>query len=230
LNASDIIGFVRRHKRSLKSIRLRGVLLNEGSRWIDVLKVFRRELNLTWVSLRRVGYSALEPPTVTMDDYDDDSSLDSDEDWHETDSESGSDGGFHHASSQNGTVALAETQSIEWGESHDAGHNAVNQVGGMNISDISIEGEYSGMHDSDHGSDTGSSDQGEAVNDNGIDDRTMVAHSDLALETIPTCNCADGYAWEDLQDDYGMNPDSKLWKSWQEWATTKRCHIHDPRI
>lgn len=229
LNASDIIGFVRRHRRSLKSIRLRGVLLNEGSRWIDILRVFRRELNLTWVSLRRVGYSALEPPIIAMDDYDDDS-LDSDGDWYETESESGSDGGIHHTAGQNGNLALIETQSIDGGQSHDAGHSVSSQIEGLAVSDVSIEGEYLGMHDSDHGSDADDSEDGEAVNDNGIDDRTMVAHSDLALETITTCNCAEGYSWEDLKDDYGMNPTSELWKWWQEWATIKRCHIHDPRI
>ena len=49
---------LRRHRKTLKSVRLRMVRLTEGSRWEEVLKVLRLELNLKWVSLREIGYSA----------------------------------------------------------------------------------------------------------------------------------------------------------------------------
>ncbi|KAH8816498.1 hypothetical protein F5884DRAFT_225636 [Xylogone sp. PMI_703] len=57
LNSDEIIDLVRRHKGSLRSLRLRDVLLKDGSKWSDILKILRFELTLKWVSLRRAGYA-----------------------------------------------------------------------------------------------------------------------------------------------------------------------------
>lgn len=58
LHADEIIDFSRRHRRTLRGLRLRDVLLKEGSRWQTVLSMLRHEMdNLRWVSLRRIDYS-----------------------------------------------------------------------------------------------------------------------------------------------------------------------------
>jgi hypothetical protein len=59
LDSREIIDFARRHRRTLRGLRLRDVLLKEGSMWKDVLSMLRDEIdNLEWVSLRRIDYSS----------------------------------------------------------------------------------------------------------------------------------------------------------------------------
>ena len=59
LEAEEIIDLVRRHKKTLRGLRLRDVLLKEGSSWKDILFVLRTDMEqLDWVSLRRIDYSA----------------------------------------------------------------------------------------------------------------------------------------------------------------------------
>lgn len=58
LDAEEIIALARRHRERLKGLRLRDVLLKEGSMWKEVLGFLRDEmLRLDWVSLRRIGYT-----------------------------------------------------------------------------------------------------------------------------------------------------------------------------
>ncbi|KAL9633562.1 MAG: hypothetical protein Q9164_004629 [Protoblastenia rupestris] len=58
LDALEIIRIVRRHKLTLRGLRLRDVQLKPGSKWKDVLSVLRSEMDqLDWVSLRRIDYS-----------------------------------------------------------------------------------------------------------------------------------------------------------------------------
>ncbi|KAK4995178.1 hypothetical protein LTR66_004960 [Elasticomyces elasticus] len=58
LDADEIINLARRHRERLKGLRLRDVLLKEGSMWKDVLAFLRNDmLRLDWVSLRRIGYT-----------------------------------------------------------------------------------------------------------------------------------------------------------------------------
>lgn len=58
LNSQEIIDIARRHRRTLRGLRLRDVLLRDGSMWKDVLAMLREEMdNLEWVSLRRIDYS-----------------------------------------------------------------------------------------------------------------------------------------------------------------------------
>lgn len=57
LDASEIIGLAGRHRERLKGLRLRDVLLKDGSYWKDVLAFLRDDMrNLDWVSLRRINY------------------------------------------------------------------------------------------------------------------------------------------------------------------------------
>ena len=58
LEAKEIIWLARRHSKTLRGLRLRDVLLKEGSMWKDILQVLRTEMDqLDWVSLRRIDYS-----------------------------------------------------------------------------------------------------------------------------------------------------------------------------
>lgn len=57
LDADEIIAFARRHREKLRGLRLRDVLLKNGSRWQDVLAFLRADMpRLDWVSLRRIDY------------------------------------------------------------------------------------------------------------------------------------------------------------------------------
>lgn len=57
LEADEITTFARRHRETLRGLRLRDVLLKEGSRWNDVLESLRDDMTrLDWVSLRRIDY------------------------------------------------------------------------------------------------------------------------------------------------------------------------------
>jgi hypothetical protein len=58
LDADEIIALARRHREKLRGLRLRDVLLNDGSRWKDVLAFLRDDMmRLDWVSLRRIDYA-----------------------------------------------------------------------------------------------------------------------------------------------------------------------------
>lgn len=58
LDADEIIDLALRHKDRLKGLRLRDVLLKDGSTWKDVLSTLRASMHrLDWVSLRRIGYA-----------------------------------------------------------------------------------------------------------------------------------------------------------------------------
>jgi hypothetical protein len=58
LESEEIIALARRHKRTLRGLRLRDVQLRDGSMWKDVLKMLREEMEqLEWVSLRRIDYA-----------------------------------------------------------------------------------------------------------------------------------------------------------------------------
>lgn len=58
VDADEIISLVGRHRERLRGLRLRDVLLNQGSRWADVLRYLHDEMpQLDWVSLRRIGYT-----------------------------------------------------------------------------------------------------------------------------------------------------------------------------
>ncbi|KAF2643162.1 hypothetical protein P280DRAFT_245087 [Massarina eburnea CBS 473.64] len=57
LDADEIIGLARRHRDRLRGLRLRDVVLKDGSRWKDILAFLREDMSrLDWVSLRRIDY------------------------------------------------------------------------------------------------------------------------------------------------------------------------------
>ncbi|KAF2254686.1 hypothetical protein BU26DRAFT_143639 [Trematosphaeria pertusa] len=93
LDAEEIIGLARRHRERLRGLRLRDVLLKDGSRWKDVLAFLREDMmRLDWVSLRRIDYEkhfdeqwvlgaeVPDDPPIGSDSDDDESDWDPHED------------------------------------------------------------------------------------------------------------------------------------------------------
>jgi len=59
LHDHEIIAFATRHKERLRGLRLRDVMLREGSMWKSILGFLHSEMRrLDWVSLRRIDYAA----------------------------------------------------------------------------------------------------------------------------------------------------------------------------
>jgi hypothetical protein len=57
LTGDEVIDLALRHQERLKGLRLRDIVLREGSYWKDVLGELRDSMvKLNWVSLRRIGY------------------------------------------------------------------------------------------------------------------------------------------------------------------------------
>jgi hypothetical protein len=89
LDADEIINLARRHRERLRGLRLRDVLLKEGSRWKDVLAFLQKDMmRLDWVSLRRIDYERhFDEQMVLGAEVPDDHFLgsesdgDSDDDW-----------------------------------------------------------------------------------------------------------------------------------------------------
>ncbi|KAJ4373990.1 hypothetical protein N0V83_002729 [Neocucurbitaria cava] len=105
LDADEIIGLAQRHRETLRGLRLRDVLLKEGSRWKDVLSFLRdKMMRLDWVSLRRIDYAkhfdeqmwlgaeVPDDPLVGSD------SSDESDDWdpHEDEQDDAPDANFDH--------------------------------------------------------------------------------------------------------------------------------------
>ena len=250
LNSDDIIGFVRRHKATLTSIRLRGVLLDDGSRWLDILRVLRLEPKLKWASFRGVGYTAHER-SGAMYTADDEFASDSDESEQFPGSDSdvivSSDDDADHASNvdSQANYATAEIQSEET-EAGDESYDAEQATGDNDSQQEAYSQEDWAPHSSDDdaaGSVTGSFNDNEedfrtTINDYVPDD--MEEHTDLVQllsnsTLLPSCECGSGFGWDDLMnaDDDGENPIREIWKGmplwkwWQKWVT-KHCSIHDP--
>ncbi|KAG9243644.1 hypothetical protein BJ878DRAFT_109570 [Calycina marina] len=203
LTSDDITTFLLRHRESLKCVRLRGVLLKEGSEWLDVVKILRRDLTrLKWVSLRSVGYSK----DVPMHGYPQDDDEDTDEDNYlseesdSTDTEESDDEGQTSNTNPNGPL-----QDVSYEETDD--------------DEIDDEASY-------HGSETDDSEAG-TVNQIALEDEEMLRHITSRTDLVARCKCSQGYGWDDLESDDLQRPPKELWKSWQTWISS-RCEKHDP--
>jgi hypothetical protein len=90
-------------------------------------------------------------------------------------------------------------------------------------------------HDSEHTpphSVAGDSEVG-VVNPLAIDDQMMVQHSSAPVgplqdDSLPNCECWNGNAWGDLEDDNGLDPTKSQWKRWEKWVV-RGCWEHDPK-
>ena len=203
LTSEDITTFLLRHRRTLKCVRLRGVLLMDGSQWIDVLRVLRRDLKrLKWVSLRSVGYSN----DIPIHHY------------HQGEDESDGDDIDMDGDSHSSTEDVIEEQN----ESSREGSATGTQSETDEDDGEPVQGE------SRHASDDDDS-ESEVVNSFALDDRLMLSHITSipdAIPRVPRCNCDSGFAWEDLKSDNLQTPQRKLTKWWESWAI-KGCS-HDP--
>lgn len=212
LSSADIIRFVLRHQ-TLTSIRLRRVLLKEGSKWSDVLKILRLKMHLRWVSLRGVGYANEEirmPLFIDDDLY----ASDSDSDGSESDGE-------RDASSD-------ESHTAHLSESDEEG----NSEGGSEVEDDRDRDSGNSEQDNvSHDEDTltSESDLGgeleQTTSNLTADNQIMVDHPSTVSSLRTHCNCI-GFAWESLENDMGLSPSKELWKSWQAWVIN-RCPEHD---
>ena len=78
LTEDEVINLALRHKERLKGLRLRDIVLREGSYWKNVLGELRDSMvKLNWVSLRRIGYERdfddrLQEGAEVPDDHDSD--------------------------------------------------------------------------------------------------------------------------------------------------------------
>ncbi|KAH3960006.1 hypothetical protein HBI70_202260 [Parastagonospora nodorum] len=120
LDADEIIGLARRHRETLRGLRLRDVLLKDGSRWKDVLTFLRENMTkMDWVSLRRIDYEKhFDESRVLGAEIPDESlvgsdSSDEDEDWDMPDDD---DDAFMHqmdnfADGSNGSMPDSDLES-----------------------------------------------------------------------------------------------------------------------
>lgn len=136
LDAEEIIGLARRHRERLRGLRLRDVLLKEGSRWRDVLQYLQQEMvRLDWVSLRRIDYEkhydeqfimgAEVPDDPLMGSDSSDESSDYEEEWDRPEDDDDIDD-HHH----NDSFSMGETDS-------DAGTEEPEQGGDMDFPPLS---------------------------------------------------------------------------------------------
>lgn len=227
VSGDEIISLLRRHRKTLRSVRLRGVLLKEGSRWADVLKVLRLELKLKWISLRDVGYTSRvgEQPGwgvdfVPMVQGQPDSDSDGDSDW-----------------GDNGEWDEDGESSEETSDEHESSNSEVDNEGSIIVGNHTDDDAGHDPEDSADGSDGEDSDFEITAHDNSIRDQTMLQHStpadplneDQALphtfNTGSICYCHIGYGMLDLKDE-GDEVPKKSWKMWQKWVI-RRCSTHD---
>ncbi|KAF2735165.1 hypothetical protein EJ04DRAFT_221171 [Polyplosphaeria fusca] len=133
LDADEIIALARRHRERLQGLRLRDVVLKDGSRWRDVLEFLRNEMNrLDWVSLRRIDYENhfdAQRGSLGAEVPDDPPfSSDSDDESDEWDPHDGADGDI-----TNGHVHDEESDGSLDGSASDSGTDEPEQGGNIDF-------------------------------------------------------------------------------------------------
>lgn len=209
LDGDEIIKLARRHRRTLKGLRLRDVLLKEGSKWKDVLAMLRAEMEmLEWVSLRRVGYAAHFDQFVagTIELHNED----------------------HHA----GDEITPSDSDDEWEENAGGAnpHNAnVDQD-----QDADDNDENSGSELENENEETTDNDDDESVANSAASDHGPGAENlELDIDTpISAAYCTCGrVGWSDDPDDLGDNGVDVSYtqrKMWEQWVIG-RCLEHSSR-
>lgn len=234
LDSDEIISFIRRHRGSLNSVRFREVRLKEGS-WIDIVKFLRRELKLKWVSFRQVGYDPSigggpVPETAPLGGF---AMLRGPprEDVEYYSSEGSDDIGDHVGVGNRGGQAIEQDEIASENDGSEPENNDTDEEATSSDNDSAAGPVYEGDHDdntdeSPSGSVAADSDVG-VVNEVALDDQVMVQHSSATGQRPSVCYCRTGYAWDDLQDDNGLDPTKAQWKWWERWVKWG-CVEHDP--
>jgi len=208
LDAEEIINLARRHREKLKGLRLRDVLLNEGSMWKDVLGFLKQEMGrLDWVSLRRIGYAKHfdEQWAVAGAEVPDDppggASDSSDEDWDE------------------------HMDDYDDNDDNDSNNN-LNPIFDPDDEDQAMNDDDSNDHDHDSDDDND--------NEHGPAGHTIdFPHHTTIPDTLSStwCNCNSRSAYPDSKEDLGddgifvSNAQRKLWEKW----VVNKCAEHSAR-
>lgn len=232
LDSDELIELLRRHRNTLRSIRLRHISLKQElneKNWEKVLRFIRGSFpNLKWISLRGISYDpqasatthamgglhfapALQPHPLQLDS--------------DTDSDSGISNW-----SPNGTDGNHEAET-------GADHESSDPESATNDDDTDeLESSEAGSINDD---DENDSDLEEEHHDLSFEpslsaDNTLLANSLLQPEPERVtynntrglhCECGNGYGWDDL-DDNGVSVTREQWKKWEIWVK-KSCSRHD---
>ncbi|ESZ99207.1 hypothetical protein SBOR_0414 [Sclerotinia borealis F-4128] len=213
LDSEEIIGLLRRHKHTLRSVRLRSVKLKEGSKWTDVVRMLRRELReLKWVSLRGIGYVG------------------------------GNEGGNgvivgvagNGSGNGNGNGVGGFVQHVNQIGNPNVG-STVDDDDDSDESDQELDFEDTTIGDrvlSHHSSSIHLANSTSTPNKSGNLEGGREAESgrrgiEGAGGAVPSCECENGFGMADLGDEGSEGSVSKHhWKFWELWAV-KRCAVHD---
>ena len=229
LDADEIIELARRHREKLKGLRLRDVLLKDGSRWKDILDFLRREMiRLDWVSLRRIGYAANfdeqlarlgaevpdDPPGGASES---DEESDYDLDWEYANGDDTSDIVNYEG--------IAPVPNLDMDHHNHYNHNHTNSTNNIQSDD----------DDNDSSTSSSTFDDNHDGHGPDIQDVNFASLVDLDLEpdtpsSVPWCNCngrtsrMSGNAEEDLGDN-GIHVTNTQRKLWEKWVVCK-CLDH----
>lgn len=217
--SGDLIRFLERHRNSLRCVRLRSILLEDDSQWVEILKVLRRMTRLKWVSLK--GERVSEPHPADMLQFES-----SDEEGYYSSPRSSSSSSVSNFS----TAPQPETMDDNSEDSALDETSGDSDANGGNSSD----GDASGSEDSEIGyphtapGHTLGEDVEVGINDLALGDHQMVQHTTSTDDGVGKCYCYQGFGWTDLRVNEGVRPPTKeLWKWWEKWVA-RRCPLgHD---
>ncbi|KAI9743565.1 MAG: hypothetical protein M1818_002880 [Claussenomyces sp. TS43310] len=203
LGGAEIINVVEQYSNALRGLRLRGVLLEEGSLWKDVLQELRQRMrSLVWLSLRRVDYArhfdergtGFVDMTVN-DDGGSQSGSDIEDRWEddvESDNDDSDDTDESAYGSGDDTNSVADSNAGSDHEAVPTGH-------------VPFDG-----------------------GDGGEQGQRQQQWGNAASELF--CTCRQPEDFEDLDNlrDNGESVTKAQWKMWELWTLGKRgCAIHD---
>lgn len=200
LDAEEIIDLARRHRERLKGLRLRDVLLKDGSMWKDILGFLRSDMHrLDWVSLRRIGYARKF-----------------DEHW--------ANPGIEIPDDFPGGASGSETEDEDDENSDDTESSGYGDVDGDENGD---NDDFGSGHTSESEHEDTDDEHGPAAHELQFPSRL---NSPDTPNSITWCNChGQSYpeSVEDLGDD-GTFVDNTKRKLWEKWVLG-RCPEHDVR-
>ncbi|KAH6720762.1 hypothetical protein BKA61DRAFT_240073 [Leptodontidium sp. MPI-SDFR-AT-0119] len=219
LDVEELMDFLAQHQSTIRSLRLRKVVLRRTSeddpKWLKVLRFIRMNLTrLNWISLRDVNYEGAIPdypepiplPAVgTIYDSETDTEVSSDDIGESADDTDDEDARQTPTQLQ-AMHSADDTSSIDGASSLSENNDHV--VGDEDY-ESSVEPEFAEVDEGDIHSDLDE--------DHGNERKSQYT---------TRCQCGNGFAWDDLVDN-GVSVSRKQWKMWQIW-TANRCLMHDP--
>lgn len=233
LDSEEIIGLLRRHKYTLRSVRLRSVRLKEGSSWVDVVRMLRSELKeLKWVSLRGVGYVGTGAGGVGNTG----TNVATNGGGNGNAVGTGAGGFTQHADptmiispiavpADNLSVSIGSDsedsdQEIDFEDTAIGDRTLSHHSSSIHLDAPSISSSYKSGMDIERGRRGKGGDEGGGSAAAGAEGRGRGIGS-------PVCDCANGFGLQDLGDEGGEGVVLKRhWKFWEVWAV-KRCAAHD---